>query len=171
MKKTILGLFLILAVIGIYYQQSNVAKSAPTTGAQVGEKLKEGNFKAMSGENIKLPPADGKVYVLNLWATWCPPCREEMPEVQAFYDKYKNDSKVGLYLINVQESPKDIELFFQKNNYSMPVVIDTDGVSGGMLATRAIPTTVVLNRDGVVVFRKVGTVTLSELEAAVNKVR
>lgn len=171
MKKIILGLFLVLAALGFYYQENNIVKSAPKIGAQLGEKLKEATFTTLEGGKISLPPKDGKVYVLNLWATWCPPCRSEMPELQAFYNKYKNDASVGLYLIDYAESPEEINAFFKENNYSMPVVIDNAGASGEMFMTRGIPTTVVLDKDGIVVFRKVGPVTLQELEDAVNKVK
>lgn len=173
MKKIFLGLFLILTVFafGCSDKQSSVASSSAKIGAQVGEKLKENTFVTLDGQKINLPPKDGKVYVLNLWATWCPPCRAEMPELQAFYNKYKNDTSVGLYLINYAEDAKTINAFLKENNYSMPVVIDNTNVTGEMFMTRGIPTTVVLDKQGIVVFRKVGPVTLNELEEAINKVK
>ena len=143
--------------------------SAAEIGAEVGNELAATEYVDMNGKAVTIPPKDGKVYVINLWATWCPPCRQEMPELQKFYNKYRNDPKVGIYLIDHAESKEDVQKFMKDSNYDMPVLLDARGNGVKMLLTRAIPTTVVIDRYGVVVFRKIGPVTLAELEDAIVK--
>ena len=145
---------------------SNVAISI---GANVGERLPEKVFKTFDGKDILIPPKDGKVYVINVWATWCPPCRVEMPDFQLFYEKYKDSSSVGFYAINLAEDVNTVKNFLDANSYTFPILLDDKNESVKMLRTNGIPTTVVIDRDGVVVFRKIGPTTHAELEDAVKK--
>ncbi len=140
------------------------------TGSNVGQRLEVVSLSDLNGSKITLP-VEGKISIINLWATWCPPCREEMPELQAFYNKYKNDSSIAIYLINHAESTQQIKDFMQKNNYDMPILTDDKNIGVKMLQTRGIPTTVVVDKKGIVVLKKVGPVSLQELEAAVAKVK
>ena len=158
MIRFLLGLLLCMALVAPHY---------PAQAANVGNTLPAYSFERLEGGAVELPPKDGKIYVINLWATWCPPCRTEMPDLQAFYDKYKDSSNVGIYLINHAEQPNKIREFLRKGNFSMPVLLDPAGQGAKMLSTRALPTTVVVDASGKVLFRKVGAVTLSELERAV----
>ena len=140
-----------------------------TTGAKVGQRLLETTFNKMASEDKVTLPIKGKVTIINLWATWCPPCQDEMPEIQKFYEKNTENSNVAFYSINLGEADEEIESFFNLYKLSFPVLVDYDEKSIKMLVTNGIPTTVVTNADGVVVFRRVGPVTLKELETAVAK--
>lgn len=164
MKK----IFLILAACFVLIVCAAGA-SAAEIGAEVSNELASSEFVDMDGKPVTIPPKDGKVYVINLWATWCPPCRAEMPELQKFYNKYKDNAKIGIYLIDHAESKADVQKFMKDNGYNMPVLLDAKGNGIKMLVTRAIPTTVVIDEYGTVLFRKIGTVTLAELEKAVQR--
>ena len=160
MKRLILSLFLVLLFAGF-------AEPAAEAAANVGDKLAARSFELLDGGAVTLPLQGKKACVINLWASWCPPCRAEMPQLQTFYDKYKNNPQIGLYLINHAEAAAAVKEFMRKNNLFMPVLLDLRGEAVEMLYTSAIPTTVITNADGRIVFRKVGAVTAAELEAAI----
>jgi thiol-disulfide isomerase/thioredoxin len=161
MKKVLLIVFLLVGML-------TEGTAALAAAAQEGDKLAPASFQSLDGETVQLPPGDGKLYVINLWATWCSPCQEEMPALQAFYDKHKGEGKIGLFLINYEEDEKTVRSFLQDKGFDMPVLLDPTGQGIHLLATRYIPATVVINGEGVIIFRRVGALTLSELEEAVQ---
>ena len=109
-----------------------------------------------------------KPVVVDFWATWCPPCRAEMPEMEEFYKN--NNGQVNFYAINLQESPDKVREFLNANGYTLPVLSDAGTISRAYRVS-AIPTTLIVGRDGVVKFRKSGTMSLSELQQAVDSVK
>ncbi len=171
MKKIFFTVLAVLIAGGAVLFQGCLSGKAQEVakGANVGQRPAANTFTSLDGNMVTLPLTDGGVSIINLWATWCPPCREEMPELEAFYQK--NKDKVKFFAVNIQEDAKTIKDFMSKNKYTFPVYLDPSGVSTGMLVTRGIPTTVVLDGKGVVVFRKIGPVTADELEKAVNSAK
>ncbi|MDR3348183.1 MAG: TlpA family protein disulfide reductase [Acidaminococcales bacterium] len=159
MKKTILSLLLIFMLAG-------AASHSAEAAANVGDVLGARSFELLGGGTVTLPLQGKKACVLNLWASWCPPCRGEMPQLQAFYDKHKNNPDIALYLINHAEPSKSVEEFMRRNNLAMPVILDLRGEAVDMLYTSAIPTTIIAGADGKIIFRKIGAITAEELEAA-----
>ncbi len=161
--------FLILAALLVLGFTSLAGAEEPASGANVGQRPVTNTFTALGGGEVTLPLSDGNITVINLWATWCPPCRDEMPELETFYQN--NKDKVKFYAINSGETTGKIEEFMTAHKYSLPVLLDKNGAGGKMLRTMGIPTTVVLDRKGVVVFRMPGAVTAQELETAVNSIK
>ena len=93
--------------------------------------------------------------VLNFWATWCVPCRREMPDLEAVYRKYRDQGLVVL-AINASESSEDIAAFVSKMGLTFPILRDSQRKATDAYDVRFLPTTVFLNRDGRVVTREVG---------------
>ena len=126
-------------------------------------------FKATSfdGSEVAINAAmDKKLYVINFWATWCPPCRAEMPELNEFAKKHEGE--VTFYAVNLQEDAAPVQKFMQERKADLPVVLDTKGAAATLYGVRAIPTTVVVDKEGKIVFRKTGGVTKEELEDVIN---
>ena len=175
MKATWLtGAFLALFLMsGCGAQAEKTPAPAETASAEAGA-LQEGqtppsfSLKDLGGQDVKIDFAnDKKLYVINFWATWCPPCREEMPELDAFAKKHAED--VAFYAINLQEPGDKVESFFKQNNYTMPVLLDLEGKVADQYEIRAIPTTYIVGKDGKIVMQKLGGTTAAELEAALAK--
>lgn len=120
----------------------------------------------LSGASHTVKPGDGKVYVLNFWATWCPPCRAEFPEMDKFAKAHKD--KVTFYALNVQEGGAKVQGFLKDNNYTLPVLLDKDGKAASLYHVRAIPTTVILDEKGNVLLRHEGMATAQQLEDALK---
>lgn len=117
------------------------------------------------GELLALAEFRGKPLVVNFWATWCPPCVEEMPELSSFYDKYQPK---GIELLGIAvDSPSNVREFLEERQFSYPLVVA--GANGTELASRlgsridAFPYTVLIAPDGQVVQQKMGRIYEEEL--------
>lgn len=88
----------------------------------------------------------GKITLLNFWATWCPPCREEMPSIEKLYAALRGES-FAVAAISVKEDAKTVEGFLKQYPYSFPIYLDPSGAASGNFVTRGIPTTFVLDKD------------------------
>jgi peroxiredoxin len=109
------------------------------------------------GRKVSLRDYRGKVVFLNVWATWCGPCRMEMPSMEILYRRYK-DKGLEMLALNLQESKSEIETFMRRNKLNFPVIMDQDGSIGNQYGIRAIPTTYLLDRQGRVVLRLTGSI-------------
>ena len=144
----------------------SVGCAAPGVGATVGKTVPQFTLQALDGQSITVGPSD-TITILNFWATWCPPCRSEMPELNQFALQYSG--KVNFYGINLSEESGVVNNFMYTNGYSIPVLLDSDGAVGSLFRIQYLPTTIVVDRNGVIKFRKSGPVTKSELEDVVSQ--
>ncbi len=102
---------------------------------------------AMDGSAASLKDQVGKVVLLNIWATWCPPCRSEMPSMQVLYDKTR-DIPFTIFAVSTGEDKTTVEKFIKENKYSYPMYLDLSGTVGAQLASRGIPTSYLLDKQG-----------------------
>ncbi|MBQ7778605.1 MAG: redoxin domain-containing protein [Oscillibacter sp.] len=108
------------------------------------------------GETHTLSDYQGKTVFLNFWATWCPPCRAEMPDIQAMYEEHGLNAEdlvvLGAAQPNVGQegSAEDIAAFLEENGYTYPVVMDESGMTFAQYGIRAFPTTFMISPDGTV---------------------
>ena len=112
-------------------------------------------LKDLDGNNIKLSSIKGKVVLLNFWATWCPPCRAEMPSMQKLYDKFK-DKGLELLAVNLQEDLQVVKDFADNSGFTFPILLDSNGEVGGIYGARSIPTTYIIDKKGNVIAGAVG---------------
>ena len=99
----------------------------------------------------------GKVVFLNFWATWCGPCRIEMPSMEALYAKYR-DRGLEILAVNSGERASDVLAFLAENRFTFPVVMDTDGKVSRTYGIQAIPTSYLIGRDGQIISRMTGSI-------------
>jgi len=175
MKSKTIGILSVLAVvlaIGWYTAGSKVSskeetqpQARPAAGVLVGNSLQQFKLLNVEGQEITVGSPD-KVTVINFWATWCPPCRAEMPELDLFAGKRSAD--INFYAINIQETPETISGYLKQNNLTMPVLLDRQGDIARSFRINAIPTTIIADKQGVIRFRKSGPVTYSELEGVIK---
>ena len=109
------------------------------------------------GESFTLSTLQGKVVFLNFWATWCSPCREEMPSMEALYQRFK-DQGLEILAVNVMENPDEVLDFMQLFGLSFPAPLDADGSVASAYGVQGIPTSFLINRDGRIVLRLIGTI-------------
>lgn len=97
----------------------------------------------------------GKVVFINFWATWCPPCRAEMPSLDALYNEFKSDDRFVFLFINEDEDRAKAEQYLKESGFSVPLVTRA-GTVPGELYSGTLPTTLVLNKEGAVVLKHEG---------------
>ena len=132
--------------------------SAPTAVATnyIGGPAPDFTSVTVGGEEISLSQYRGQVVILNFWATWCPPCREEMPSMQALHDKFAAKGLV-LLAVNVEENGHAVVSdFLKKTPYSFPIVFDEDAVIQNTYKVFRFPETFIIDKNGVVVEKIIG---------------
>ncbi len=102
---------------------------------------------AMDGTNLRLQQQRGRVVLVNFWATWCGPCREEMPQLNKLYDKYRSSGFVLLGVNVDDDASKGMEVA-QKLGVKFPVLLDTDKKVSKLYDLATMPSTVLIDRDG-----------------------
>jgi thiol-disulfide isomerase/thioredoxin len=106
--------------------------------------------------SITLGELKGKVVFLNFWATWCGPCRAEMPSMEVLYQRFK-ESGLEIVAVNYRENRKTVDTFTEQFNLSFPVTLDPAGRINGLYGIEAFPTTFIIDREGKIVTRVVGS--------------
>jgi peroxiredoxin/outer membrane lipoprotein-sorting protein len=125
-------------------------------------------LKDLAGRTRKLSEFKGKVVLVDFWATWCGPCRIEMPNIQKLYRKHRAKGLVVL-AVNVREEPATVTGFLKKNQYTFPVLLDAEGAVAQQYGASSIPTLVVIDRKGMISDHFVGVRSEEDLRAALTK--
>ena len=112
-------------------------------------------LKTLDGKDVSLASYKGSVVFLSFWATWCGPCKQELPSVQALYDKLKAKG-FTIVAVDVMEEEKTVSAFVKANRMTFPVLLDADGRVGGEYDARSIPTNYLIDRHGKILARIVG---------------
>ena len=160
-RKTGKGLFMTLVLMLLF---SSICGAADL-GVTVGKSMPQFTLTALDGSVVTVAPSD-KVTVVNFWTTWCPPCRSEMPELNEYY--LENRDNVAFYTINLRETEQKVANFMQQNQYSLPVLLDLNNEVGGQFRVQYIPTTLVVDKAGIIQFRTSGAMTQAQLKEIVT---
>lgn len=125
-------------------------------------------LKSLDGGELSLEGLRGEVVVVNFWATWCLPCRAEIPEFVDFYHDYR-DRGVQVLAVNLREPEDHVRAFADKAGMDFPVLLDLSGDVANAYKVEAIPTTIVVGKSGVIRARIVGVTSRDALEGAVRR--
>lgn len=119
------------------------------------EEAEDFTLKTLKGGTVNLKDYRGRLIFLNFWATWCGPCRAEMPSMQRLWEEFKEEDFVIL-AINIQEESKLVSSFMNERGLSFPVLLDEKGKVARSYGIRGIPTTFFLNPEGEIIGKAVG---------------
>ena len=156
----------VMLVFGI--QRVHRSKVVPA-GKLQGQPAPEFNLTTPDGQSMKLSDFHGKAVLLNFWATWCEPCKVEMPW---FVDLQKKYGPQGLQVLGVamdDASPKDIESFARKMGVNYPILVGKEEVGAQYGGIDYLPSTFYISRDGKIMDHVFGLVSRSEIEASIEK--
>lgn len=144
--------------------------AVPQSGAipQIGEPAPDFQLMDLNGNPVRLSDFEGRPVVINFWATWCPPCRAEMPDIQAVHSEYGD--RAVILAVNIMEHPQTVNDYFQRVGLDFTALLDTGGEVTGRYRIVAVPTTYFIAADGTVADRNVGPMTKSLIESKLQKV-
>ena len=151
--------------------QDQAAEIANTTLVKVGDKAADFTVEMLDGKQITLSKLKGKVVLVNFWATWCPPCREELKHVQKeIIDRFKGKDFVFLP-ISRGEKKSTVEAFREKAGYTFPMGLDPKQSIFKLFASNYIPRNFLIGKDGKIVYLSVGydEKEFNELISAIDK--
>ena len=168
MKKKIFALLVVVVLIAIAltnFMKSKIADAEKIdtsstqvsstveneSGLKVGQTAPDFTLKTLDGKEAKLSDYRGKKVILNFWATWCPPCKAEIPHMEKYYKKSAKDDNVEILAVNLKKSDKDedyIKDFVKSYDMTYPVLLDTDGEQQEQYQIVTIPTTYFIDTKG-----------------------
>jgi thiol-disulfide isomerase/thioredoxin len=108
-----------------------------------------------NGNIISTNELKGKVVFINFWATWCPPCRAEMPSLNKLYNQFKDDHRIVFLFLNEDDNSDKAKVFLKKNDYSFPITKRIGNITGEIFSG-TLPTTIVLNKEGKIAMKHEG---------------
>ena len=145
----ILGGLLTLSLMDKPQSSNYGTTEPPNASAPQAITAPDFTLQTPEGHQVKLSDYQGQVILLNTWATWCPPCRAEMPALEAYYREHKDDGFVVL-AVNSQESVSTVTAFITAEGFTFPVLLDPDGAVMSSYGVRSLPTSFFIDRDGTV---------------------
>jgi len=150
LARAILPIILVLALL-----LAGCSAGSEPLVAHPGEPAPDFQLQSLDGESVSLSELQGSPVMLNFWATWCGPCRSEMPYLQQIYEEW---SEKGLILlaIDIGESHAEVRQFMQSNNLSLPVLLDIREVVTREYNITGIPTTFFIDKDGMIQEKIIG---------------
>ncbi|OMF80902.1 peroxiredoxin family protein [Paenibacillus glucanolyticus] len=185
MKKNWITIIVLLGLItyGAYdyfskssANQAEVMKTEDTDmviGIEKGQAAPDFVLQNLQGEEVRLSDFQGKTVMVNFWATWCPPCRIEMPHMQKFFEDY-NSKDVVIIGVNMTPSEKtldSVKSFVDEQQLTFPIVLDMDGSVTQTYQIIAYPSTVLIDSRGVIQEKFRGAINYEMMKEAVARVR
>ena len=153
-QRIILYLFILIAG-GAWTFLSMDRSGASTAGKipapQAGFAAPDFTLKTPSGETYKLSELRGNAVLVNLWATWCPPCRAEMPSIEKMYQEYRDQGFIVLAVnMTYQDDPFAVTPFIQEYNLTFPILLEETGRVASAYQLRSLPSSFFINREGII---------------------
>lgn len=152
-RRILYSLILILGFAWIFVSadKSGTSTSGKIPAAQQGFLAPDFELKTLGGETVKLSDFRGQAVLVNLWATWCPPCRAEMQSIDKIYHEYKDQGFVVLAVnMTYQDDPQAVEPFVHKYNLTFPILLDEKGMVGNAYQLHSLPSSFFIDRNGTI---------------------
>ncbi|MBA4372097.1 MAG: thioredoxin [Thermodesulfovibrio sp.] len=154
-KKIILiALCVVAAALFFFLGRSGKEENIPSGELSIAPTLQV----ADAATKVKLLPAElqGKVLLINIWASWCQPCKEEMPSLEALYRSMSSTEGFRMITILYKDSPEGALDYMKSQGYTFPVYIDADGVSAKKYGVTGVPETFIVDKQGKLVKKVIG---------------
>ena len=157
-------ILIIIVLIGsfslliLYFIFSVNTRPGPRTnvGSEMSVAAQDFELPTLSGDYVRLSNFRGKVVFLNIWATWCPPCREEMPSMESLYRKLKGRDFEMLAVSIDGEGGKAVRPFAAKYGLTFPVLLDPDNKTSKLYGLTGVPETFIIDKNGMVIKKVIG---------------
>jgi peroxiredoxin len=163
MRKPVLILIVILLAIAVYEFAGHHARTSGPNAAAIHAVAPDFSLQDLDGAPLNLSSYKGKVVLLDFWATWCTPCRDEIPN---FVDFQKNYGGQGLQIIGISmdDGPKPVREFYQQFKMNYPVAMGSTQLAQSYGGILGLPVTFLIGRDGRIAAKYVGATDMAALE-------
>lgn len=164
-NSVILVILIMIIFVVLYLNEKDKSSFKEGTGTKLGQFAPDFETEYLDGSKFKFSEFSGKPVILNFWATWCVPCRTEMPLLQ----KVHNEGKIIVVGVNLQEDKKTVEKFVEELNITFPIVLDKDGSIEAIYNVLLKPTTYFIDENGVILDKKFGELSDKDLNERSKK--
>jgi peroxiredoxin len=150
MKAALAVIFLVVfAVFSVALKTELRRDKSPIAALKINSQMRDFSLPDTNGKAVKLSEMmrDKKIVLVNFWASWCGPCRVEMPSFEKLYNEEKNNGFIILAISEDDQRPK-LDQYLKQRPVSFPVLIDVDGALAKQLKVQSLPTTVLVEHDG-----------------------
>lgn len=152
----LLGLILFTPSISADIKKEDLFSKAGIQRIKAGTKAPNFRLEDLTGKKAELKHYKGKVVFLNFWATWCGPCKEEMPSMEELCKQFKDKDFVFLTISVDYAGVKPVKDFIEKHRYTFPVLIDPKCETLDLFEVKGIPTTFLIDKKGIIIGRAIG---------------
>lgn len=189
MKRNLfIGIIIFVLIVGAFYmnrdneKQEDSSPPANTTNTETpttetkNEALQEGaqaidfELETRSGDTLRLYDNGGKPTLINFWASWCPPCKEEMPHIQKAYEAYGD--KVNFFMVDLtfNDNLEKMNEYIEENGFTFPVLLDKTGDVMMDYEVMVIPTTYFVNADNIITHKVMGPMTTEHIQSIMDEI-
>ncbi len=138
-------------------------------GPDVGMVVPDVTLPDLQGRPVTLSSYRGRAVLINFWATWCVPCRAEMPEIQSAYHAHEQDGLVVLG-VNIQEDMEEVQAFQHELGLTFPLLLDQNGETTQLFRLTGLPTSFFVDRQGIIRDIQVGAMSRATLDSKLAKI-
>jgi peroxiredoxin len=152
-RRIIYSILLLLGLAWIFVSadRSGASTSGKIPAPQQGFLAPDFELKMPTGESVKLSDLRGQAVLVNLWATWCPPCRAEMQSIEKVYQEYKDEGFTVLAVnMTYQDDPFAVVPFVNEQKLTFPILLDETGEMANAYQLRSLPSSYFIRRDGII---------------------
>ncbi|TXC91777.1 redoxin domain-containing protein [Metabacillus litoralis] len=166
--KKILAISILVFLIG-YAIYNTVIPSNAKVGVTEGNAAPDFELTTLDGEKMSLSDLKGKKVLINFWATWCPPCRSEMPDMQQIYDEYDDDVVIAAVNLTSSESSVDtVESFVNELSLTFPILLDEKGKVNNEYEVLSYPTSYFIDEEGIIKTKFVGALSYDQMKKLID---
>ena len=158
------GGLLILGVILALTLPGNPQVNGP---ARIGQAIPDFSLIDLDGNPVRVSDYTGRPLLINAWATWCPPCRAEMPDLHAFYQAHQEEG-FAILAVNAGETQTPVQDFISQMGFTFPVLLDPGQNVLSQLGINSYPTSILVNQNGIVEDIHIGMLTAEMLESKIS---
>jgi len=138
----------------------------PEPGLEKGNLAPDFELETLDGETVKLSDFRGEKVLLNFWATWCPPCRAEMPDMQKYHENHEDGVILAVNLLETENSSKNVEKFIDEYGITFTVLSDETTTVGNMYNAQQLPTSYLIDSEGKIENIAIGPLNYEQMEQA-----
>ncbi|PLR85718.1 redoxin domain-containing protein [Bacillus sp. V33-4] len=168
MVKKVIAVVILTALLTVAIVQAMEKEEQPDNlpGLKMGVKAPDFELTALTGEKVQLSDYKGKKVMLNFWATWCPPCKAEMPAMEQFYRDMKDE--VAVLAVNI-DPKNDVKGFAEEKGVTFTILLDDQEEVSKIYQIISIPTTYYIDEAGIVQSKHIGAMTQEQMNQFINE--